>query len=112
MDADAHRARADRDRRRGRARDRPSRDDATLGFRILAFGGPALFLFAQLLFHRAALGYAPRSRAIGIVTLATLAVATAPFTLIVGIAAPSAVLIAVAITDTVAAGAPAPSRTA
>src|SRR6476659_11411948 len=28
-------------------------DDATLGFRILAFGGPALFLFAQLLFHRA-----------------------------------------------------------
>jgi low temperature requirement protein LtrA len=84
-------------------------DDATLGFRILAFGGPALFLFAQLLFHRAALGYASRSRAIGIVTLA---VATAPFTLIVGIAAPSAVLIAVAITDTVAAGAPAPSRTA
>jgi len=87
-------------------------DDATLGFRILAFGGPALFLFAQLLFHRAALGYAPRSRAIGIVTLATLAVATAPFTLIVGIAASSAVLIAVAITDTVEAGAPAPSRTA
>ena len=27
-------------------------DDATVGFRILAFGGPALFLFAQLLFHR------------------------------------------------------------
>ena len=87
-------------------------DDATVGFRILAFGGPALFLFAQLLFHRAALGYAPRSRVIGIVALATLAVATAPFTLIVGIAASSAVLIAVAITDTVAAGAPAPSRTA
>jgi low temperature requirement protein LtrA len=71
-------------------------DDATLGFRILAFGGPALFLLAQLLFQHAALGRAPRSRGIGIVALAVLAAAAAPFTLIVGIAASSAVLIAVA----------------
>jgi low temperature requirement protein LtrA len=36
-------------------------DDATLGFTVLAFGGPELFLLAQLLFHHAALGRAPRS---------------------------------------------------
>jgi len=76
-------------------------DDTTLGFTILAFGGPALFLFAQLLFQHATLGHAPASRAVGLVALAVLAVAVAPLTLIAGIAASSAVLIAVAITDTV-----------
>ena len=87
-------------------------DDATLGFTILAFGGPALFLLAQFLFHHAALGRAPRSRAVGLGALAILAVAAAPLTLIVGTAASSAVLIAVAITDTVQAGVPPPSRAA
>ena len=87
-------------------------DDATHGFTILAFGGPALFLLAQLLFQHAALGRAPRSRAIGIGALAILAVATSPLTLIAGIAASSAVLIAVAITDSIPAGVPAPSRVA
>jgi low temperature requirement protein LtrA len=87
-------------------------DDATLGFTILAFGGPALFLLAQLLFQHAALGRAPRSRALGLGALAILAIATAPLTLIAGIAASSAVLIAVAITDTIPAGVPAPSRVA
>jgi low temperature requirement protein LtrA len=87
-------------------------DDATLGFTILAFGGPALFLVAQLLFQQAALGRAPRSRALGLGALAILAVATAQLTLIVGIAASSAVLIAVAITDTVQEGVQAPSRSA
>jgi low temperature requirement protein LtrA len=76
-------------------------DDTSLGFTILAFGGPALFLLAQLLFHHAALGRAPRSRALGLGALAILAVACAPLTLIAGIAASSAVLIAVAISDTV-----------
>jgi low temperature requirement protein LtrA len=85
-------------------------DDATLGFTILAFGGPALFLLAQLLFHHAALGQTPRSRALGLAALAILAVATAQLTLIVGIAAASAVLIAVAIGDTVQEGARAQSR--
>jgi low temperature requirement protein LtrA len=33
-------------------------DDATLGFTLLAFGGPALFLLAQALFVRGALGRA------------------------------------------------------
>jgi len=79
-------------------------DDATLGFTVLAFGGPALFLLAQLLFHRAALGYIPRSRGLGAAALAILAVVTAPLTLIVGIAASTAVLVAVALADTVAAG--------
>jgi low temperature requirement protein LtrA len=76
-------------------------DDTTLGFTILTFGGPALFLFAQLLFHQAALGRAPRSRVLGLAALAILALATAPLTLIAGIAASSAVLLAVAIADTV-----------
>jgi low temperature requirement protein LtrA len=34
-------------------------DDATLGFTILALGGPALFLLAQLLSHDAVLGRDP-----------------------------------------------------
>jgi low temperature requirement protein LtrA len=85
-------------------------DDATLGFTVLAFGGPALFLLAQLLFHSEVFGHVPRSRPLGLAALAILAVATAPFTLIVGIAASSAVLVAVAIADTVPEGDQAPSR--
>jgi low temperature requirement protein LtrA len=77
-------------------------DDATLGFTILAFGGPAVFLLAQGFFLRGALGHVPRSRPLGLAALAILAVATAPLTLIVGIAASSAVLVAVAVADTVA----------
>jgi len=80
-------------------------DDATPGFTILAFGGPALFLLAQLLFHHAALARAPRSRALGLAALAILAVATAPLTLIAGLAGSSAVLMAVAVADTVQAAA-------
>jgi low temperature requirement protein LtrA len=76
-------------------------DDATLGFAILTFAGPALFLLAQVFFLRAALGHAPRSRPLGRAALAILAVATAPLTLLIGIAASSAVLVAVAIADTV-----------
>jgi low temperature requirement protein LtrA len=76
-------------------------DDVTLGFTILAFGGPALFLVAQGFFLRGALGNVPRSRPLGLAALAILAVATAPLTLIVGIAASSAVLVAVAVGDTV-----------
>ena len=76
-------------------------DDATLGFTILTFGGPAMFLLAQVFFLHAALGHVPRSRPLGLAALAILAVVTAPLTLIVGIAAASAVLVAVAIADTV-----------
>jgi low temperature requirement protein LtrA len=76
-------------------------DEATLGFRILTFGGPALFLLAQAFFLREALRHVPRSRLLGLAALAILAVATAPLTLIVGIAASTAVLAAVALADTV-----------
>jgi low temperature requirement protein LtrA len=87
-------------------------DDATLGFTVLTFGGPALFLIAQIFFLREALGHVPRSRPLGLAALAMLAVATAPLTLIVGIAASTTVLVAVAIADTVREGDQAPSRSA
>jgi low temperature requirement protein LtrA len=79
-------------------------DDTTLGFTILTFGGPALFLLAQVFFLREAAGRVPRSRPLGLAALAILAVATAPLTLIAGIAASAAVLVAVAISDTVREG--------
>jgi low temperature requirement protein LtrA len=79
-------------------------DDTTIGFTILTFGGPALFLLAQVIFRRGAVGDVPRSRLLGLAALAILAVATAPLTLIVGIAASSAVLVAVAIADTMGDG--------
>jgi low temperature requirement protein LtrA len=84
-------------------------DDATLGFTILTFGGPALFLLAQVFFLREAVGHVPRSRALGLAALAILAVASSPLTLIVGIAASTAVLVAVAVADTAREGDPAPS---
>jgi low temperature requirement protein LtrA len=76
-------------------------DEVTLGFTILAFGGPALFLLAQLLFLRDVIGHVPRSRPLALAALAILAAATGPLTLIVGIAAATAVLVAVAVADTV-----------
>jgi low temperature requirement protein LtrA len=76
-------------------------NDATLGFTILAFGGPALFLLAQVIFFGEAVGHVPSSRLLAMAALAVLAVATAPLSLIVGIAASAAVLLAVAVSDTV-----------
>jgi low temperature requirement protein LtrA len=87
-------------------------DDATLGFTTLTFGGPALFLLAQVIFLREALGHVPRSRPLGLAALAILAVATASLTLIVAIAGSTAMLAAVAIADTVREGDHAPSRPA
>jgi len=84
-------------------------DEPTLGFTILAFGGPALFLLAQVFFLHDVFRDVPRSRWLGLVALALLAVATAPLTLIVGIAAASAVLVVVAIADTLGEGDRAPS---
>jgi low temperature requirement protein LtrA len=81
-------------------------DDATLGFTILTFGGPALFLLAQLVLLQQSLGQVRHSRVTGTAALAILAVpvAAAPLSLIAGITAASAALAAVAITDTVPAG--------
>jgi low temperature requirement protein LtrA len=87
-------------------------DDATRGFTILTFGGPALFLLAQVFFLREAVGHVPRSRPLALAALAILAVVTSPLTLIVGIAASGAVLVAVAIADTLAEGDRTPSRSA
>jgi low temperature requirement protein LtrA len=87
-------------------------DDATLGFTLLTFGGPTLFLLAQVFFLREALGHVPPSRPVGLVALAILAVATAPLTLIVGIAASTAVLVAVAVADTVHEAEQVPTRPA
>ena len=75
-------------------------DDASRGFTILAFGGPALFLLAQIIFNREAVGRVPRSRPLGLVALAILAVATAPLAVIAGLTAATAVLVWVAIADT------------
>jgi len=75
-------------------------DDVTLGSTVLTFGGPALFLLAQILFLGWAIGHVPRSRPIGLAALAILAAATAPLTMIAGIAAASAVLVAMAVADT------------
>jgi low temperature requirement protein LtrA len=79
-------------------------DDTTLGSTLLTFGGPALFLLAQLHFVHQTLGYVLRSRLLGMAALAVLAVATAPLTLIAGIAAAAVVLLAVAISDTIRTG--------
>lgn len=87
-------------------------DDATLGFTLLTFGGPVLFLLAQVFFLHTALGDVPRSRPLGVAALAILAVATAPLTLIAGVAASTAVLVAVAVADTVQEDEPAPTRSA
>ena len=75
-------------------------DEPTLGFTLLAFGGPALFLLAQIIFTGEAVGHVPRSRPMALAALAILAVVTSPVTMIVGIAASTAVLVAVAVADT------------
>jgi hypothetical protein len=62
-------------------------DDATFGFTVLAFGGPAVFLLAGLLFQYATRERALRSRALGSVALAILAIPAAQSTLIGAVAA-------------------------
>lgn len=53
----------------------------------------------QIFFLRKALGGVTRSRVLGVAALAVLGAASAPFTMIVGIAASTAVLVAVSIAD-------------
>ena len=69
---------------------------------VLIFGGPALFLLAQLAFMRQASGEAHRARLAGCAALVLLAVATAPFSVLVNVIAASLVLLGVAIADTLA----------
>jgi low temperature requirement protein LtrA len=72
----------------------------TLATATLIFGGPAIFLLAQLAFMRRASGRLPRSRVLACAGLAALALATAPLGLLAAVIASSAVLVAVAIDDT------------
>lgn len=66
---------------------------------VLVFGGPAIFLLAQLGFIRQATGSAPRSRSLACLALLVLALATAPLSLLAAVIAATAVLVAVAVAD-------------
>jgi low temperature requirement protein LtrA len=71
---------------------------------MLIFGGPAIFLLAQLVFMRSATGAAPRPRLLACIALAVLAFLTTPISLLAAVIAASAVLVAVAVADTRAEG--------
>jgi low temperature requirement protein LtrA len=75
-------------------------DPSTLTTAVLIFGGPAIFLLAQLGFMRRVAGHVPRARVLACIALVVLALATLPFGLLAAVIASSAVLIAVAIDDT------------
>jgi low temperature requirement protein LtrA len=81
-------------------------DPTTLAISILVFGGPAIFLLAQLGFMRRATGTAPRSRIIACLALLVLALATAPLSLLAAVIASTAVLVGVAIADSQASPEP------
>jgi low temperature requirement protein LtrA len=73
---------------------------STLTTTVLIFGGPAIFLLAQLGFMRRAAGSVPRARLFACAALVVLALATAPLSLLAAVIASSAVLVGVAIDDT------------
>jgi low temperature requirement protein LtrA len=75
-------------------------DDPTLGFALLTFGGPALFLLAQMLFMIRTISSVSGARVVALVALLVLAFATASLSLIAGIAAATAALVGVAVADT------------
>jgi low temperature requirement protein LtrA len=75
-------------------------DPTSLAVTALVFGGPAIFLMAQLAFMRKATGAFPRSRVLACGALLVLALATAPLDLLAGVIAATAVLVGVAIDDT------------
>lgn len=66
---------------------------------LLIFGGPAIFLLAQSAFMRGATGHLPRSRILACAALLVLALATAPFSLVVAVTVATAVLVGVAVDD-------------
>jgi low temperature requirement protein LtrA len=74
----------------------------TLATAVLIFGGPAIFLLAQAAFMRRATGAFPKSRLISCLSLAFLALATAPLSLLAAVIASTAVLASVAVDDTLA----------
>jgi low temperature requirement protein LtrA len=75
-------------------------DPSTLNAAVLIFGGPAIFLLAQLAFMREAAGEVPRSRVLACLALAVLGIATLPLSLLTAVIAATAALVAVAVDDT------------
>lgn len=78
----------------------PSYGLITTPMSALIFGGPALFLLAQLAFFHQATGEISQSRILAGIALAFLALLTASSTLVIAVIAASLVLLAVAIADT------------
>lgn len=74
--------------------------DVPIATAALIFGGPAIFLLAQLAFMRQATGETSQSRIVACATLLVLAFATASISLLVAVIAASLVLLAVAVADT------------
>jgi low temperature requirement protein LtrA len=74
-------------------------DPTTLAVSILIFGGPLIFLLAQLGFMRRATGAVPGSRVLACMALLVLALATIPLSLLAAVIASTAVLVGVAIAD-------------
>jgi low temperature requirement protein LtrA len=66
----------------------------------LVFGGPAIFLLAQLAFMRQAVGQAPQARGLACLALALLFAIHSHLHLLLAVAGAGAVLLAVAIGDT------------
>jgi low temperature requirement protein LtrA len=78
----------------------PSYNLITTPMSALIFGGPAIFLLAQLVFFHQATGEVSQSRIIACIALAFLALVTSSFTLLAAVIAASLVLLGVAIADT------------
>jgi low temperature requirement protein LtrA len=78
----------------------PSYNLITTPMAALIFGGPAVFLLAQLVFFRQATGEVSRSRIVACIALALLALVTSSFVLLAAVIAASLVLLGVAIADT------------
>ena len=66
---------------------------------VLVFGGPAVFLLAQMVFMRRATGRPPQSRIVACGALLALSLLTAPLSLFAAVLAASTVLVAVAAAD-------------
>jgi len=73
---------------------------STTSTAALVFGGPLIFLLAQMAFMRRATGHMPQPRVVACVALIGLSLATLPFSLLATVIAASAVLVAVAVDDT------------
>ena len=78
----------------------PGYERTTTAMSALIFGGPAIFLLAQLAFFHQATGEVSQSRIIACIALAFLALVTASFALLAAVIAASLVLLAVAVADT------------